>query len=43
MLHQCPDGSDLCQLTHARGLMNQSGGTVIGELPGPIAYGPYAP
>jgi hypothetical protein len=38
-----PDGSDLLQLTHARGLKNQSGGTVLGELPGPIAYGPYAP
>jgi len=38
-----PDGSGLRQLTHTRGLLIQPGGTVIGELPGPMAYGPYAP
>ena len=38
-----PDGSELRQLTHTRGLVTQTGGTTIGELPGPFAYGPYVP
>ena len=37
-----PDGSDLRQLTHTQGLVIHPGVEVIGELPGPIAYGPYA-
>ena len=37
-----PDGSDLRQLTHTRGVVTETG-TAIGELPGPFAYGPYAP
>jgi len=37
-----PDGSGLRQLTHTQGLVIHPG-EVIGELPGPIAYGPYAP
>src|SRR5262249_41451174 len=35
------DGTDIEQLTDARGLVNQSDGTVLGELPGPQAYGPH--
>ena len=31
-----PDGSDLRQLTDTRGLVAESDGTIIGELPGPI-------
>ena len=40
-----PDGGGLRQLTHTRGVapLLTPGGTAIGELPGPIAYGPYAP
>ena len=38
-----PDGSELRQLTHTRGLVTQTAGSAIGELPGPVAYGPYAP
>jgi len=38
-----PDGSGLRQLTDSRGLAQEADGTVIGELPGPWAYGPYAP
>ena len=38
-----PDGSELRQLTHTRGLMTEADGTFIGELPGPIAYGPHSP
>jgi hypothetical protein len=38
-----PDGSDLRQLTDARGLVQEPDGTFLGELPGPFAYGPYAP
>jgi hypothetical protein len=38
-----PDGSDLRQLTDARGLVKEADGTFLGELPGPFAYGPYAP
>jgi hypothetical protein len=30
-------------LTHTQGLVTQADRTAIGELPGPIAYGPYAP
>jgi hypothetical protein len=33
-----PDGADLRQLTNARGLVTEAGGTVIGELPGPFAF-----
>ena len=38
-----PDGSGLQQLTDARGLFKQPDGTVVGELPGLVAYGPYLP
>ena len=38
-----PDGSDLRQLTHTRGVVTHPGVELIGELPGPFAYGPYAP
>jgi len=38
-----PDGSGLRQLTDSRGLVFESDGTIIGELPGPWAYGPYQP
>jgi len=37
-----PDGSELRQLTDSRGLVFESD-AAIGELPGPWAYGPYAP
>jgi hypothetical protein len=33
-----PDGADLRQLTNARGLVTEAGGTVIGELPGPFGF-----
>lgn len=33
-----PDGSDLRQLTDARGLVTEADGTVIGEFPGPFAF-----
>jgi len=38
-----PDGSGLRQLTDSRGLVFESDGTIIGELPGPWAYGPHVP
>jgi hypothetical protein len=38
-----PDGSGLRQLTDSRGLVREADGTYSGELPGPVAYGPYAP
>ena len=38
-----PDGSDLRQLTYTQGVITHPGVEVIGELPGPFAYGPYAP
>jgi hypothetical protein len=38
-----PDGTGLQQLTDARGLVQEPDGTVLGELPGPAAYGPYLP
>jgi hypothetical protein len=38
-----PDGSGLRQLTDSRGLVKEADGTYSGELPGPWAYGPYAP
>jgi hypothetical protein len=38
-----PDGSGLRQLTDSRGLVREADGTYSGELPGPWAYGPYAP
>jgi hypothetical protein len=33
-----PDGPDLRQLTTARGLVTETDGTVIGELPGPAVF-----
>ena len=36
-----PDGSGLRQLTQTRGLVTQQDHTVMDELPGPVAYGPY--
>jgi len=33
-----PDGTDLRQLTHTRGLITEADGTVIGEFPGPFAF-----
>jgi hypothetical protein len=38
-----PDGSELRPLTDTRGLVKEPDGTFLGELPGPFAYGPYAP
>jgi hypothetical protein len=38
-----PDGSGLRQLTDSRGLVKEGPGAYTGELPGPWAYGPYAP
>jgi len=38
-----PDGSGLRQLTDSRGWVFESDRTIIGELPGPWAYGPYEP
>ena len=38
-----PDGTGLRQLTNSRGLVKEADGTYSGELPGPGAYGPYAP
>jgi hypothetical protein len=38
-----PDGSGLRQLTDSRGLVKEADGRYSGELPGPWAYGPYAP
>jgi len=38
-----PDGTGLRQLTDARGLVREADGTVLGELPGTLAYGPYLP
>jgi hypothetical protein len=35
------DGTALVQLTDARGLVTEPDGTVLGELPGPEAYGPH--
>jgi hypothetical protein len=38
-----PDGSDLRQLTTARGLVTEADGTVSGELPGPAVFSsPFA-
>ena len=36
-----PDGTGVEQLTDARGLVTEPDGTVLGELPGPQAYGPH--
>jgi len=38
-----PDGTGLRQLTDSRGLVIESDGTVVDELPGKWAYGPYEP
>ena len=36
-----PDGSGLRQLTDARGVVTEADGTLVGELVGHVAYGPY--
>ena len=38
-----PDGSGLSQLTTLRGTFTDAEGFYHAELPGPLAYGPYAP
>jgi hypothetical protein len=38
-----PDGSGLRQLTDAKGLVHEAQGVYSGDIPGPWAYGPYAP
>jgi hypothetical protein len=35
------DGGDLRQLTHTRGVVEEHDDTLVVELPGPFAYGPY--